>query len=406
MVAGWVKGAIGMVKLSAKASGVSLHFEKHKGTVEINGLQRHNERRPGGRHKNQRIDDSRTHENVILTQAGGTYYQRIQEIIASGREGGLKGVRKDAVRMVEATVQLSGQILDRPEAEQEAVLRDAFGWLEETFGRENVVSAAIHKDETNMHLHVDFVPIDAERKLNAKKLISQPALKIYQSDFLKHLQKGYPWLNFRRGASGRPYGLSQKAYEWLQDQRKEMEQELEEWEDELFNQEAALSDQEAALSGREAVIAAKEAELAARLKKLTAEEKKRLKTANTKAQGILREAESKAAEIVKAAEINFTAAKQSYELEFEKLRAERGVLAAEKERIEELGKLMDEKELKLKSIADTANEALKKAKTPIKRARLNKAVAKVPELTPDISLNDLTLTEDMLKGLGDEELSL
>lgn len=399
MVAGWVKGAIGMIKLSAKASGVSLHFEKHKGTVEINGLQRHNERQPGTKHANEHINDSRTHENVILTQAGGTYYQRIQEIIASGREGGLKGVRKDAVRMVEATVQLSGQILDRPEAEQEAVLRDAFGWLEETFGRENVVSAAIHKDETNMHLHVDFVPIDAERKLNAKKLISQPALKIYQSDFLKHLQKGYPRLNFRREASGRPYGLSQKAYEWLQDQRKEMEQELEEWEDELFNQEAALSD-------REAVIAAKEAELAARLKKLTAEEKKRLKTANTKAQGILREAESKAAEIVKAAEINFTAAKQSYELEFEKLRAERGVLAAEKERIEELGKLMDEKELKLKSIADTANEALKKAKTPIKRARLNKAVAKVPELTPDISLNDLTLTEDMLKGLGDEELSL
>lgn len=103
-------------------------------------------------------------------------------MIKNKRKGGIKGVRKDAVRMVEATVQLSGKVLDMSEYEQEQVLRDSYEWLKDKFGEDNVISAVIHKDETNMHLHFDFVPIE-DGKLNAKAIISKPRLKKYQTDF-------------------------------------------------------------------------------------------------------------------------------------------------------------------------------------------------------------------------------
>lgn len=79
------------MQLSSKTSGVSLHISKHKGSdASINGLQRHNEREPGSRHSNKRIDDSRTADNVILKRSDGTYYEQVSAIIDRNRDGGLK----------------------------------------------------------------------------------------------------------------------------------------------------------------------------------------------------------------------------------------------------------------------------------------------------------------------------
>lgn len=245
------------MKLSAKPSGLSLHFEKHKGTMEINGLQRHNERKPGEKHSNKRIKDERTKDNIMLKQLDGTYYQRINNVIDKRRDGGLKGVRKDAVRMVEATVQLSGLVLEQGEQKQEAILRDAYSWLSKTFGKEQIISASIHKDETNMHLHFDFVPITSDKKLNAKILLSQPALKRYQSDFLKFMQKKHKSLNFMRG-DGKYNGLTQEAYERLQKEREEMFNEQEEFEAELDEREKSLDKREKSLDKREGRVSQQE----------------------------------------------------------------------------------------------------------------------------------------------------
>lgn len=236
------------MKLASKTSGVSLHFEKHKAnTANINGLQRHNERTDGANHSNKNIKPERTAENVMLKQSDGTYQRQVEQIIETQRDGGLKGVRKDAVRMVEATVQLSGQVLDRDEAEQERVLRQSYDWLKDTFGEENIVSAAIHKDETNMHLHVDFVPM-LEGKLNAKKVLSKQNLQAYQNDFLKTLKNSEPSMNFVRG-SGEYNGLPQEVFERLQEERNDLLAEIEEREAELNAREAELDTRKAVLTG-------------------------------------------------------------------------------------------------------------------------------------------------------------
>lgn len=256
------------MKVSTKSSGVSLHFEKHKANdTAVNGLQRHNERVPGQKHSNKNINDERTADNIFLKRSDGKYKESVSKVIENNRENGLKGVRKDAVRMVEATVQLSGGILERSEDEQEQVLRDSYEWLKNTFGEENVISAVIHKDETNMHLHFDFVPI-RDGKLNAKKIISKGELHKYQSDFLAHLQDEHPAALFERGG-GELNGLSQEVFEKVQAERDALKQELEESyqviEQEFKEKEKALDERaklqdkrDKSLDEREAVISVKD----------------------------------------------------------------------------------------------------------------------------------------------------
>jgi hypothetical protein len=182
--------------------------------------------------------------------------ERVSDTIEQNRDKGLKGVRKDAVRMIEGTVQLSGKILDEPEAKQVEVLKDSFEYLQNQFGKENFVTGVIHLDETHPHLHFDFVPIE-NKKLTAKTIISPKRLKKYQSDFLKHLQDTEPVLNFKRG-TGEFGGLSQADFERLTAKAAEMKQQQEEREEELDKREDKLDDREDEIDKREKDLERKE----------------------------------------------------------------------------------------------------------------------------------------------------
>lgn len=244
-----------MVRISGEPSGISLHYEKHKGNdTSVNGLQRHNERVPGQKHSNKNIKDERTHENVFLHRSPKKYKAEIEEKITQNREGGMKGVRKDAVRMVEATVQLSGRVLEESEEKQEEVLRDMYEWLKEEHGEENIISAVIHKDETNMHLHFDFVPITKDGELSANKKILTPSeLKRRQRESLEYLQGKHKVMNFKRGES-ETKGLSQKDFEAFKELQAEHEQAMNEYSDQLDEQEEQLDEREEQLNEREAEL--------------------------------------------------------------------------------------------------------------------------------------------------------
>lgn len=127
------------------------------------------------------------------------------------------------------------------------MLRESYDWLKNEFGEEHVISAVIHKDETNMHLHFDFVLIKGG-KLIAKSIISKPKLHQYQNEFLKHLQDKKPALNFERGGTN---GLSQRNFEVMQEERKKLMQEIAERENELDAREDELERREDELSDKE-----------------------------------------------------------------------------------------------------------------------------------------------------------
>lgn len=206
-------------------STVAYHIEKHK-LSEVNGLQRHDERKKGQKHKNKRIDDSRTDKNIVLKADNRTYKERIESELEA-RYKAKRKPRSDAVCLVSQTVQFGGLLTNRSEREQIDVLKDCSDYLREYFGEDNTISSVIHLDETNPHLHISYVPLTKDGRLSAKELTSRNNLRKIQKEFLEHLKERFPQYGFDRAdEQGRGFanGQTQKDFERLQNEKEQFKQ--------------------------------------------------------------------------------------------------------------------------------------------------------------------------------------
>lgn len=261
-----------MVKL-LKQSSISLHFEKHKGST--GGLQRHNEREPGQRHSNKNIKPDRTKDNIFLKPKDDrTYGERVEDRLEAGYRG-TKAVRKDAVKMVEATVQLGGDITKESEETQIEALKEAYEQLKEMYGEENIISAVIHVDETTPHLHCDFVPLTKRGNLSAKDVIGdKKKMRRTQEKFLEAMQERVPRAKFARLEPEKAQfnGLDQKLYEKMTASIKEREDKLCDREDYIEDQEIKLENKEEQLNKVKEALEAKENEIRARERQVEKDE--------------------------------------------------------------------------------------------------------------------------------------
>lgn len=261
-----------MVKL-LKQSSISLHFEKHKGST--GGLQRHNEREPGQRHSNKNIKPDRTKDNIFLKPKDDrTYGERVDDRLEAGYRG-TKAVRKDAVKMVEATVQLGGDITKESEETQIEALKEAYEELKEMYGEENIISAVIHVDETTPHLHCDFVPLTKRGNLSAKDVIGdKKKMRRTQEKFLEAMQERVPRAKFARLEPEKAQfnGLDQKLYEKMTASIKEREDKLCDREDYIEDQEIKLENKEEQLNQLKETLEAKENEIRARERQVEKDE--------------------------------------------------------------------------------------------------------------------------------------
>ena len=261
-----------MVKL-LKQSSISLHFEKHKGST--GGLQRHNEREPGQRHSNKNIKPDRTKDNIFLKPKDDrTYGERVDDRLEAGYRG-TKAIRKDAVKMVEATVQLGGDITKESEETQIEALKEAYEELKEMYGEENIISAVIHVDETTPHLHCDFVPLTKRGNLSAKDVIGdKKKMRRTQEKFLEAMQERVPRAKFARLEPEKAQfnGLDQKFYEKMTASIKEREDKLCDREDYIEDQEIKLENKEEQLNQLKETLEAKENEIRARERQVEKDE--------------------------------------------------------------------------------------------------------------------------------------
>lgn len=261
-----------MVKL-LKQSSISLHFEKHKGST--GGLQRHNEREPGQRHSNKNIKPDRTKDNIFLKPKDDrTYGERVEDRLEAGYRG-TKAIRKDAVKMVEATVQLGGDITKESEEMQIEALKEAYEELKEMYGEENIISAVIHVDETTPHLHCDFVPLTKRGNLSAKDVIGdKKKMRRTQEKFLEAMQERVPRAKFARLEPEKAQfnGLDQKLYEKMTASIKEREDKLCDREDYIEDQEIKLENKEEQLNQLKETLEAKENEIRARERQVEKDE--------------------------------------------------------------------------------------------------------------------------------------
>lgn len=86
--------------------------------------------------------------------------------------------------------------------------KESYNFLCERYGGErNVVSAYVHMDENQPHLHFCFMPIfydtnKGKEKLSAKQVITRSDLNSFHSDLEKHLQQAFMYtVNVQNGAT-------------------------------------------------------------------------------------------------------------------------------------------------------------------------------------------------------------
>lgn len=201
-----------------------ISFDIRKRKTVTNGLARHNERQPGMKHTNTNIKNERTKDNITLVTSDLSYPKRIEKIIEEQHTSKRK-VRFDAVRLITTTVELGGDIRNKPEKEQIEFLMATYEYLKNEYGENNIAHASIHVDETCPHLHFDFVPIK-DGSLNAKHVVgNKKDMKATQNKLLKTMQDKFPQHDFKRKNSTIK-GIDRKIWQSIQDQKKKIEAEI------------------------------------------------------------------------------------------------------------------------------------------------------------------------------------
>ena len=97
-------------------------------------------------------------------------------------------VRSNAVRCVEFLITASPDYFLKSEGK--TYFNDAKKWIEEKYGKENLVSSHIHRDEKTPHAVFYVVPIDKKGKLNARSYFGGRALmRGMQDSFFEKVAK-------------------------------------------------------------------------------------------------------------------------------------------------------------------------------------------------------------------------
>lgn len=124
---------------------------KHYG---VGHLLKHNNRAAGDgvTHANEDIDESRTENNYFLQR--GTIEdvnRRLEEVFYMKRS--------DMVVLGEMVVTVPKNVKEKGEEEEEKFFNAVFDFYRQDLGKENIINAVVHKDETTPHIHIDFVPV-------------------------------------------------------------------------------------------------------------------------------------------------------------------------------------------------------------------------------------------------------
>ena len=204
-----------------------LHLEKASGTDSA--MSAHIERTISPKN----ADPKRTHLNRELIAFPHGVRNRTQAIQHRLDNAGLqRKIGKNQVRAIRVLLTGSNEDMKRIEAEGRLGdwCDDNLEWLRKTYGKENIVSAVLHLDETTPHIHATLVPIvtterrkkksEAQVKKNYRKknpnaprlsaddVMTRTKLKAYQNSYPEAMAK-YGLQRGIEGSEARHIGTSQ-----------------------------------------------------------------------------------------------------------------------------------------------------------------------------------------------------
>ncbi len=141
-----------------------MRVAKHRSSRSVGGMGRHINRT----RETPNADPDARHLNASYTPADGwvrwskraprNLTEQLRERLKDFEARGGKR-RRDSVLAVELMLSASPEWFKAASREKaQEWLRCNVAWIEETFGRDNVLQVALHRDETTPHLHVFVVP--------------------------------------------------------------------------------------------------------------------------------------------------------------------------------------------------------------------------------------------------------
>jgi len=171
---------------------VILRTQKLKDLTSISRSLKHSFREQ----KTLNADSNRTHLNSHYgAQSASEARDSLKKLLPEKR-------RKNAVLAIEYLITASPEAMkNKSRDEQDKYFLDSIKWLNERHGKNNIVYAGIHRDETTPHLYAYAVPIDSETgRLNARKWLGgAKALNEMQTEFALKVGKEH---GFERGIEG------------------------------------------------------------------------------------------------------------------------------------------------------------------------------------------------------------
>ena len=175
-----------------------MRFAKYKGP-EISQIAAHNERTKETYASNPDIDPTRSHLNFHLIKPERKYRAESERQI---KEAGCR-TRSDSIRVVEALVTASPEFFKgKKKADMKAYFQEAVDFIKQHQSPETIISAVVHLDEKNPHMHLCFVPLTEDKRLCAKEIVgNRKKLIEWQDKFWEHMVKKYPDLERGESAS-------------------------------------------------------------------------------------------------------------------------------------------------------------------------------------------------------------
>lgn len=143
---------------------------------------------------NTNIDVSRTHLNYNLAPYKLEKIQDQTELLRKRLSEVKCQKRADVNVMCSWVVTIPKDLLALHPEKEKDFFKETYNFLENRYGKENVISSWVHLDETTPHMHFAFVPVTHDKKkdidkVSAKLVLNRTELNRFHKDLKKYLEQ-------------------------------------------------------------------------------------------------------------------------------------------------------------------------------------------------------------------------
>ena len=155
---------------------------------DVKGKEMEQERK--GKISNPDIDLERTNLNFDFVHDDRPLYRRVKSRVDDLKENGSR-VQKNSVVMYSNVITVPKDVAEAwGEEKTTKYFRSCYKFFCEEFGKENVVSAKVHFDETAPHMHLHFIPVNKENgKLQARVVMDKAKINYIHDKLPEYLKE-------------------------------------------------------------------------------------------------------------------------------------------------------------------------------------------------------------------------